>query len=120
MTVDQDKLMDFLHKFVGDLGATMAAGSVLIGDRLGFYRALADQPLLPRELAERTGTATRYVDEWLRGQAAGGYVQYDPQAGHLLADPGAGLRAHRPGRRGLRARRVPARPGRTARRGPGH
>src|SRR6185312_4548903 len=70
MTIDQDKLMDFLHKFVGDLGATMAAGNVLVGDRLGLYRALADRPLLPHELAERTGTATRYVDEWLRGQAA--------------------------------------------------
>ena len=44
MTIDQDKLMDFLHKFVGDLGATMAAGNVLVGDRLGFYRALAGQP----------------------------------------------------------------------------
>ena len=71
MTIDQDKLMDFLHKFVGDLGATMAAGNVLVGDRLGLYRALADRPLLPHELAERTGTATRYVDEWLRGQAQG-------------------------------------------------
>jgi hypothetical protein len=71
-------LTEFLHKFVGDLGATMAAGNVLVGDRLGFYRALAEQPMLPHELAERTGTATRYVDEWLRGQAAGGYVEYDP------------------------------------------
>jgi SAM-dependent methyltransferase len=79
MAIDQDKLTDFLHRFVGDLGATMAAGNVLVGDRLGFYRALAGQPMLPRELAERTGTATRYVDEWLRGQAAGGYVEYDPQ-----------------------------------------
>ena len=79
MTIDQDKLTEFLHKFAGDLGATMAAGNVLVGDRLGFYRALAGQPMLPRELAERTGTATRYVDEWLRGQAAGGYVEYDPQ-----------------------------------------
>jgi SAM-dependent methyltransferase len=77
MTIDQDKLMDFLHKFVGDLGATMAAGNVLVGDRLGLYRALADRPMLPHELAERTGTAARYVDEWLRGQAAGGYVEYD-------------------------------------------
>src|ERR1700743_3051669 len=81
MTIDQDKLTEFLHKFVGDLGATMAAGSVLIGAPLRLYRALAGPPLLPRELAERTGTATRYVDEWLRGQAAGGYGQYDPQAG---------------------------------------
>src|SRR6201984_1673292 len=79
MAIDQDKLTDFLHRFVGDLGATMAAGNVLVGDRLGFYRPLAGQPILPRELAERTGTATRYVDEWLRGQAAGGYVEYDPQ-----------------------------------------
>ena len=81
MEMDQDKLMEFLHKFVGDLGATMAAGNVLVGDRLGLYRALAEQPMLPHELAERTGTATRYVDEWLRGQAAGGYVEYDPGPG---------------------------------------
>jgi len=87
MTIDQDKLMEFLHKFVGDLGATMAAGNVLIGDRLGLYRALADGPLLPRELADRTGTATRYVDEWLRGQAAGGYVRYDPGAGTYTLTP---------------------------------
>jgi len=73
MAIDQDKLTEFLHKFVGDLGATMAAGNVLVGDRLGFYRVLTGQPMLPHELAERTGTAARYVDEWLRGQAAGGY-----------------------------------------------
>jgi SAM-dependent methyltransferase len=77
MAIDQDKLNEFLHKFVGDLGATMAAGNVVVGDRLGFYRMLAEQPLQPHELAERTGTAARYVDEWLRGQAAGGYVEYD-------------------------------------------
>lgn len=79
MTVDQDKLMDFLHHFVGDLGATMAAGNVVVGDRLGLYRALADGPARPEELAARTNTAPRYVEEWLRGQAAGGYVEYDPE-----------------------------------------
>jgi ubiquinone/menaquinone biosynthesis C-methylase UbiE len=87
MAIDQDKLMDFLHKFVGDLGATMAAGNVVVGDRLGLYRALSERPMLPRELAERTGAATRYVDEWLRGQAAGGYVEYDPQAGTYSLTP---------------------------------
>ncbi len=81
MAVDEDRLMDFLHRFVGDLGATMAAGSVVLGDRLGLYRALAAQPLLPGELAERTGTSARYTEEWLRGQAAGGYVQYEPATG---------------------------------------
>jgi SAM-dependent methyltransferase len=87
MAIDQDKLTEFLHKFVGDLGATMAAGNVLIGDRLGFYRTLAGQTMQPHELAARTGTATRYVDEWLRGQAAGGYVEYHPQTGGYSLTP---------------------------------
>jgi len=87
MAIDQDKLTEFLHKFVGDLGATMAAGNVLVGDRLGFYRALAGQPILPHELAERTDTATRYADEWLRGQAAGGYVEYHPDTGRYSLTP---------------------------------
>jgi ubiquinone/menaquinone biosynthesis C-methylase UbiE len=87
MPIDHDKLNEFLGKFVGDLGATMAAGNVLVGDRLGLYRALAGQPMQPHELAACTGTATRYVDEWLRGQAAGGYVEYDPQTGAYSLTP---------------------------------
>lgn len=89
MAVDEDRLMEFLHRFVGDLGATMAAGSVVVGDRLGLYRALADRPLRPQELAERTGTAPRYVEEWLRGQAAGGYVEHDAATGEYSLALGA-------------------------------
>jgi SAM-dependent methyltransferase len=81
MALDEAKLNEFLGRFVGDLGATVAAGGVVIGDRLGLYRALSDAPLRPQELAERTGTAPRYVEEWLRTQAAGGYVTYDPDTG---------------------------------------
>ncbi|WP_433826254.1 class I SAM-dependent methyltransferase [Actinoplanes sp. CA-015351] len=81
MTVDEQKLMQFVHRFVGDLGATMAAGGIVIGDRLGLYKALAGSPAKPEELAEKTGTAPRYVEEWLRGQAAGGYVEFDPATG---------------------------------------
>jgi 2-polyprenyl-3-methyl-5-hydroxy-6-metoxy-1,4-benzoquinol methylase len=87
MDIDQAKLMDFLHTFVGDLGATMAAGNVLVGDRLGFYRVLAEHPVQPQELASRTGSVTRYVDEWLRGQAAGGYVEYDQETGAYWLTP---------------------------------
>jgi ubiquinone/menaquinone biosynthesis C-methylase UbiE len=75
MAIDNDKLMDFLHRFVGDLGATMAAGNVVVGHRLGFFAELGRSPATPAQLAERTGTDPRYVAEWLRGQAAGGYVQ---------------------------------------------
>jgi hypothetical protein len=81
MALEHDRLVGFLHKFVGDLGATMAAVSVVIGDRLGFYRALAPGPLSAADLAARTGTAPRYVEEWLRAQAANGYVACDGEAG---------------------------------------
>ena len=76
-TIDMDVLMQFVGQFAGDLGATVAAGNVVLGDRLGLYRSLATGPATAGELAERTGTNARYITEWLRGQAAGGYVEYD-------------------------------------------
>ena len=78
MAIDTGKLHEFLGKFVGDLGATTAAGNVVIGHNLGLYKALAAAPGTAEELAAATQTNPRYVAEWLRGQAAGGYVQYDP------------------------------------------
>ena len=74
MALDMAKVDDFVHRFAGDIGATVAAGGVVIGDKLGLYKALAEGPATPDELARRTGTDARYVTEWLRGQAAGGYV----------------------------------------------
>ena len=70
--VDQVQLDELLGRFVADLGATISAGNVILGDRLGLYRALAEAgPLTSTELAAYTGTAERYVREWLAGQAAG-------------------------------------------------
>jgi SAM-dependent methyltransferase len=77
MAIDQDKVMELLGQFVGDLGATVHAGNVVIGHRLGLYTALAEGPATPDELAHRTDCHPRYVTEWLRGQAAGGYVRVD-------------------------------------------
>jgi 2-polyprenyl-3-methyl-5-hydroxy-6-metoxy-1,4-benzoquinol methylase len=94
--MDHNKVTEFLGRFVTDLGATGAAGSVAIGNRLGLYRALAHGPATPEQFAERTGCHQRYLTEWLRGQAAGGYVSYDPATGEFslteeqafcLADP---------------------------------
>ena len=77
--MDQNVLDDLLGRFVADLGATVSSANVVVGDRLGLYRGLAGAgPATSAELADRTGTAERYVREWLRGQAAGGYVSYDP------------------------------------------
>jgi SAM-dependent methyltransferase len=81
MAIDTGKLQQFLGRFIADLGATIAAGNVVIGHRLGLYQALAAGPARPEELAARTQTSPRYIAEWLCGQAAGGYVEYDPASG---------------------------------------
>lgn len=82
MSIDQEKLNQFVFKAVGDLGATFHAAMVVIGDKLGLYKALASAgPLTSAELAEKTGTMERYVREWLGSQAAGGYVNYDSETG---------------------------------------
>src|SRR5256885_10970448 len=79
MALNQDKLHEFLGKAIVDFGATFNAALVRIGDRLGLYKALASGgPQTSAELAKRTGTAERYVREWLSAQAAGGYVTYNP------------------------------------------
>lgn len=80
MAVDQKRLEEFLGRAVGDIGAAMSAALVLVGDRLGLYRALAAGPMTSLELATRTGTSERMVREWLLNQAAGGYVRYDTAA----------------------------------------
>jgi 2-polyprenyl-3-methyl-5-hydroxy-6-metoxy-1,4-benzoquinol methylase len=86
--VDGDKLMQFVFHAVDEVGATLNAALVVMGDKLGLYRALAGTGgLSPAELAERTGTAERYVREWLNAQAAGGYVAYDPDSGRYSLPP---------------------------------
>ena len=85
---DPDKLNAFLGKMVGDLGAIASGALVLLGDRLGLFRAMrAGDPLTPDELAQRTGTHERYVREWLAAQAAAGYVDYDDAAGTFCLNP---------------------------------
>jgi SAM-dependent methyltransferase len=87
-TIDEAKLEAFMEQFVGDLGACATAPLVLIGDKLGLYKALADsEPVTPAELAERTGTRERYIREWLCQQAASGYVEYDPATGTFRLPP---------------------------------
>jgi SAM-dependent methyltransferase len=80
MAIDMDKLHAFMGRFVGDIGAAMHAGTVVIGDKLGLYKALAAGPMSPAELARKTETDERYVREWLATQAASGYVEYDAAA----------------------------------------
>ena len=100
MAINTDKLQEFVGRSIADLGATVAAGNVVIGHRLGLYQALAAGPARAEELAARTETSARYIAEWLCGQAAGGYVEYDPSTGtysmteeqaFALANPDGGV-----------------------------
>jgi SAM-dependent methyltransferase len=86
--VDADRLNAFLGRMLGDMGATANAALVLVGDRLGLYKALAAAgKLTPAALAQRTGTSERYVREWLAAQAASGYVSYDAATETFALEP---------------------------------
>lgn len=85
---DPVRLDSFLGKMVGDMGAAASASLVILGDRLGLYRALAEAgPSTSAELAARTGTHERNVREWLAAQAAAGYVDYDTEAERFFLSP---------------------------------
>ena len=86
--LDPQKLEQFVFRAVDEVGAALNAALVVMGDKLGLYRALAGSGgLTPVELAERTGTAERYVREWCAAQAAGGYIEYDPASGGYALPP---------------------------------
>ena len=85
-SIDEAKLGAFMNRALDDIGATFGAALVVIGDKLGLYKAMVGTgPLGSGELAERTGTAERYVREWLNAQAAAGYVNYDGDGRYSLA-----------------------------------
>src|SRR5436190_16813118 len=85
--MDETKMMEFVDRAVGDVGAVLGGAMVVIGDKLGLYRAMSGSgPLTAAELAEITGTTERYVREWLSAQAARGYVSYDGDGQFSLPD----------------------------------
>ena len=87
-TIDEQRLNELLGQAVGEIGATVNAALIVIGDRAGLYRALAESgPLDASQLAKRTGTTERYVREWLAAQAASGYLAYDPATERYTISP---------------------------------
>lgn len=86
--VDPDKLMAFVFRAVEEAGAALNCALVVMGDRLGYYRSLAEHgPSTPAELAEHTETDARYAREWLNAQAAGSFVEYNPSTGRYHLPP---------------------------------
>ena len=88
MGADPERLNNFLGRMLGDMGATLSASLVVVGDRLGLYKAMAEGgPMDAAALARRTGTAERYVREWLAAQAASGYVTHDACTNRFHLEP---------------------------------
>jgi SAM-dependent methyltransferase len=86
--LDMEKLHQFVAKFVQDLGAAMHGSTVVLGEKLGLYKALnVPGGCTPAELAKATETHERFVREWLAGQAASGWVSYDPKVGKFYLTP---------------------------------
>jgi len=85
---DPEKLNALLGKLVGDLGATASAALVLLGDRLGIYKAMADgRAVTAEDLADKTKLNVRYLREWLSAQAAAGYIDYNPKSKKFKLNP---------------------------------
>lgn len=77
--MDKDKSTRFMLKLVGDVGTTLSAGLLVVGDQSGLFRAMAGAgPLSSEALAERTGISPRYVEEWLAVMSGANYVEHDP------------------------------------------
>ena len=82
LNINEAKLNEFMGKAVADMGAAINTSLVILGDRLGLYKAMAGAgPMTSQEVATKTGTSERYVREWLSAQAAGGYVSFDAATG---------------------------------------
>jgi SAM-dependent methyltransferase len=77
MNLDMNKLEPLLETVVNEIGAASNAALVILGDKLGLFRALSQGAVTSAELAKKTGTHERYVREWLSAQAASGFVDYD-------------------------------------------
>jgi SAM-dependent methyltransferase len=85
---DMGKVDELVGRLVGDLGATVSAALIVLGDQLGLYKAMGDgEPVSSAALAERTGLKERYVREWLSAQAASGFVDYDPASESFSLTP---------------------------------
>src|SRR5215472_14893807 len=88
MAIDEAKLQQLLGKMLGEAGAALSIGPVLLGDSLGLYKTLAAAgPLTSADLATPTGTAPRYVREWAAAQAASGYINFDTASERFSISP---------------------------------
>src|SRR5262245_40426050 len=79
--MDRDKVRAFADKVYADSAGAMAAGMAYVGTKMGLFRSMAGKgPLRIEEVATASGLQPRYVEEWLKGMASAGYLDYQPEA----------------------------------------
>jgi SAM-dependent methyltransferase len=92
MQVDEEKLNALMGKVVNEFGAIASAPLVILGDRLGLYKAMAGAgPMTADQLSEKARLRVRYAQEWLNAQAASGFVDYEPHAQTYALSPEAAM-----------------------------
>ena len=85
---DMQKLDALVGRLVGDVGAAMSGALVVLGDKVGIFKAMADgAPMSVQDLAKKTGIKERYLREWLSAQAAADYVAYDEKTDRFSLTP---------------------------------
>src|SRR5690349_4486811 len=85
--VDPAEVGQVMGQLMADLAATSGMLLTLVGVRMGLWESLAAGPATPRELAARAAAAEPYIREWLRSQAAAGYVRYEPAGDRYTLPP---------------------------------
>jgi len=80
-SVDKEKSRQAIDKVFRDMAGAMSAGMALLGTRTGLFRAMAGKGAMTLDqVVEASGLQRRYVEEWLRGMASAGYLDYSPEA----------------------------------------
>ena len=79
--MDKQRVKEFAGRVFTDMAGAMAAGMGYLGTQTGLFRAMAGQgPMQLDQVVAATGLKTRYVEEWLKGMVAAGYLDHDPEA----------------------------------------
>ncbi|OWV61228.1 SAM-dependent methyltransferase [Rhizobium sp. N122] len=85
---DMQKLDALVGRLVGDVGAAMSGALVVLGDKVGIFKAMADgTPMNVQQLSQKTGVKERYLREWLSAQAAADYIVYDEKTDRFSLTP---------------------------------
>ncbi|TMH45929.1 MAG: methyltransferase domain-containing protein [Betaproteobacteria bacterium] len=80
-SMDKEKTRRAIDQVFRDMAGAMSAGMALVGTRTGLFRAMAGKgPMTVDEVVRASQLQRRYVEEWLRGMASAGYLEYSPAA----------------------------------------